>query len=41
MHNSYLKNEEGLQQFALLLQIASGLLTLEVILWVTATVIRF
>lgn len=41
MHNSYLENEEGLEQFALLLQIASGLLTLEVILWMIATVIRF
>jgi hypothetical protein len=41
MHNSYLDAEEGLDQFALLLQIASGLLTLEVILWMIASVVRF
>lgn len=41
MHNSYLENEEGLEQFALLLQIGSGLLTLEVSLWMLATVVRF
>jgi hypothetical protein len=41
MSRSYLENEEGLEQFALLLQIASGLLTLEVILWMIATVVRF
>lgn len=41
MHNSYLENEEGLEQFGLLLQLASGLLTLEVTLWMIATVIRF
>lgn len=41
MHSSYLENEEGLEQFALLLQIASGLLTLEVVLWMIATVVRF
>jgi len=41
MHNSYLENEEGLEQFSLLLQLASGLLTFEVILWMIATVIRF
>jgi hypothetical protein len=40
MRNSYLENEEGLEQFAVLLQIASGLLTTEVILWMIATVIR-
>jgi hypothetical protein len=41
MHNSYLANDEGLGQFALLLQIASGLLTLEVVLSMTATVFSF
>jgi hypothetical protein len=41
MHHSSLENEGGLEQFALLLQIASGLLTLEVILWMIATVVRF
>ena len=41
MHDSYRDNDEGLDQFALLLQIASGLLTVEVILWMMATVFRF
>jgi hypothetical protein len=41
MHHSFLENEEGLEQFALSLQVASGLLTLKVILWVIASVIRF
>jgi hypothetical protein len=41
MHDSYRDNDEGLDQFALLLQVASGLLTLEVVLWMMATVIRF
>jgi len=36
MHNSYLENSEGVEQFAILLQVASGLLTLEVILWMIA-----
>jgi hypothetical protein len=40
MHESSLENEEGLEQFALLLQIASARLTLEVVLWMIATVIR-
>ena len=41
MHDDYMENEEGLEQFGALLQIASGLLTLEVIFWMIATVIRF
>ncbi|HEX6455054.1 MAG TPA: hypothetical protein VF009_00880 [Solirubrobacterales bacterium] len=41
MHNSYLKNETDLEGFALLLQAASGLLTLEVVFWMIATVFRF
>jgi hypothetical protein len=41
MHNSYLDAEEGLDKFALLLQIASGLLTLEVILWMIVSVVSF
>lgn len=39
MHNSYMKNHEGLEPFVFLLQIGSGLLTLEVIFWVIALVI--
>jgi hypothetical protein len=39
MHNSYVGNRQGLEQFVFLLQVASGLLTLEVILWVIALVI--
>jgi hypothetical protein len=34
MHRSYAANRIGAQQLALLLQIASGLLTLEVVLWI-------
>jgi hypothetical protein len=41
MYDSYLENREGLDQFASLLQVASGLLTLEVILWMIALVITF
>jgi hypothetical protein len=40
MHNSYLQNREGLDQLALLLQAASGLLALEVVLWMIALVVR-
>jgi hypothetical protein len=36
MHNSYLRNREGLTQLAVFLQVASGLLTLEVALWIIA-----
>lgn len=41
MHNSYSENRRGLEQFVFLLQVASGLLTMEVILWVIALVISF
>jgi len=34
MHNSYIENRAGLEQLALFLQIASGLLTLEVLFWI-------
>lgn len=36
MNKSYTANRVGVQQFAVLLQIASGLLTVEVILWIIA-----
>ncbi len=36
MHNSYLENREGLEQLAVFFQVASGMLTLEVILWIIA-----
>jgi len=36
MHNSYLENREGLKRLAVFLQVASGLLTLEVLSWVVA-----
>lgn len=39
MHNSYLQNSSGLEQFICLLQIGSSLLTLEVVLWMIALVI--
>jgi len=41
MHNSYSENRGGLEQFFYLLQLASGFLTLEVILWMIALVITF
>jgi hypothetical protein len=34
MHNSYVENRDGLEQLATFFQIASGLLTVEVILWI-------
>lgn len=34
MHNSYVENRAGIQHLAVLLQVASGLLTLEVVLWI-------
>jgi polyferredoxin len=40
MHRSYLENHEGLEQLALFLRLASGLLTLEVVLWVVAIALR-
>jgi len=36
MHDSYLENQAGIEQFAALLQISSGFLTLEVVLWIAA-----
>lgn len=36
MHGSYLVNHQGLQELSLLFQAASGLLTLEVVLWIAA-----
>jgi len=39
MHSGYLENEKSVEQFALLLQVASGLLTFEVMLLMMATVI--
>lgn len=36
MHNSYIENREGLEQLAVFFQVASGLLTIEVILWIIA-----
>jgi hypothetical protein len=41
MHNSYMDNNEGVDQLATLFQIASSLLTLEVILWMIAIAITF
>jgi hypothetical protein len=41
MHNSYMENRLELEQFVFLLQFVSGLLTLEVILWMFALVITF
>lgn len=39
MRRSYLKNRSGLRRLAFLFQFASGLLTLEVILWIIAIAI--
>ena len=36
MHDSYVENQAGIEQFAALLQISSGLLTFEVVLWIAA-----
>jgi len=36
MHNSYIENREGQEQLSVLFQAASGLLTIEVILWIIA-----
>jgi hypothetical protein len=36
MHNSFIENKEGLERLAILFQIASVLLTVEVILWIAA-----
>lgn len=40
MHGSYLENHEGLKQLGLFFRIASGLLTLEVALWIVAIAIK-
>jgi hypothetical protein len=40
MHGSWLENLDGLERFALLLQIASGMLTLEVAFWIVAIAAR-
>ena len=36
MHNSYADNRRGLEQLAIFFQLASGLLTVEVVLWIVA-----
>lgn len=36
MHDSYNENREGLEQLFAIFQIASSLLTIEVILWIVA-----
>jgi hypothetical protein len=36
MYNSYLENRAGLEQLAAFLQVASGLVTLEVALWMVS-----
>jgi len=40
MHGSWLENLDGLEQFASLLQVASGMLTLEVAFWIVAIAAR-
>lgn len=40
MYSSYVENRAGIESFATLLQIASGLLTIEVILWIIAFAIN-
>jgi hypothetical protein len=39
MHASYLQNQEGLNLLAVLFQVASGLLVLEIALWIVAIAI--
>jgi hypothetical protein len=41
MHHGYLDNRRGLNQLAAWLQIASGLLALEVVLWIVAIALTF
>lgn len=41
MHHAYLDNRRGLNQLAVVLQVASGLLTLEVVLWIVAIAVSF
>jgi len=36
MHNSYLENRQGLEQLALLFEIAGALMAVEVVLWIAA-----
>lgn len=36
MHNSYVENRAGQEQLSVLFQVASGLLTVEVVLWIIA-----
>jgi hypothetical protein len=36
MHSSFIENKEGLERLAILFQIASVLLTVEVVLWIAA-----
>jgi hypothetical protein len=36
LHNSYLENRKGLEHLSVFFQIASGLLTVEVVLWIIA-----
>jgi hypothetical protein len=36
MHESYVENQAGVEYLAALLQLASGLLTLQVVLWIIA-----
>jgi hypothetical protein len=40
MHRSYLENQEGLEQLAVFLRVASGLLALDVVLWLAAIAAR-
>lgn len=34
MHDSYVENQRGLEQLAAFIQVASGLVTVEVVLWI-------
>jgi hypothetical protein len=36
MHNSYIENRRGLEQLSVFFQVSSGLLTVEVVLWIVA-----
>lgn len=40
MHSSYVENRAGLQKLAFMFQVASGLLTLEVVLWIISLAAR-
>jgi hypothetical protein len=39
VHGSYLENREGLERLMVFFQIASSLLTVEVVLWVVAIIL--